>query len=281
VVLRLPADMYRHENAPTEWWWHTGTLKAGNRTFGFEINAASFVSRGYGFSQIMLSDVERDKHYQRSAPYALGTFDVNTWAEADTAKPWYARLGQEGNHLSAIEVTNGGSGYTGNALCVIEGGGGKEAVAFAQYYEKTGKIIGVAILSAGRFPDSILRSSSTHRSIARNSRSSRRAASTKASARARARSSFNRSQAPRGMNRRFDAERAGSGATVRRSVPRIGHTGPRLSQRARSLMTSARTRAPAARSADVADSASLWLIPSLHGTKIMPVGHTACRKRAS
>lgn len=149
VVLHLPADMYRHANAPTEWWWLTGTLKAGNRTFGLEINAASFIKDGYAFSQIMLSDVERDKHYQRSAPYGAGTFDIHTWAEADTTKPWYARLGQEGNQLSAIEVTDGGSGYTDNAICAIEGGGGEGALAVALHNPTTGKIIQIAILSAG------------------------------------------------------------------------------------------------------------------------------------
>ena len=41
-AIRLPANHYLHRGAPTEWWWHVGTLKAGSRTFGFEINAASF-----------------------------------------------------------------------------------------------------------------------------------------------------------------------------------------------------------------------------------------------
>ena len=47
VVLTLPKDMYLHLGAPTEWWWHIGTLRAGNRTFGFEINAASFAKDGW------------------------------------------------------------------------------------------------------------------------------------------------------------------------------------------------------------------------------------------
>ena len=38
-MLSLPKDMYLHQGAPTEWWWHTGTLRAGNRTFGFEVSA--------------------------------------------------------------------------------------------------------------------------------------------------------------------------------------------------------------------------------------------------
>src|SRR5262249_43501484 len=66
VVLHLPEDMYRHPGAPTEWWWHTGTLRAGERTFGFEINAASFIDRGLAFSQILLTDVQTSRVFQRS-----------------------------------------------------------------------------------------------------------------------------------------------------------------------------------------------------------------------
>jgi hypothetical protein len=55
----LPADQYLHRGAPTEWWWHVGTLQSGDRIFGFEINAAAFSDRGYAFSQIMLTDVTR------------------------------------------------------------------------------------------------------------------------------------------------------------------------------------------------------------------------------
>ena len=43
---------------------------------------------------------------------------------------------------------------------------------------------------------------------------------------------------------------------------------------ASSNSTAVRTRAPAARSVGAAFSASLWLIPRSHGTKIIPVGHT-------
>ena len=39
-------------------------------------------------------------------------------------------------------------------------------------------------------------------------------------------------------------------------------------------MASSRVWHPAARSSGVAFSISLWLIPSSHGTKIMPVGAT-------
>jgi len=94
VVLTLPKDMYLHLGAPTEWWWHIGTLRAGNRTFGFEINAASFAKDGLGFSQIMLSDVATQSHYQRTAPFFPPfLYNPETWAESSPSKPWYARLG--------------------------------------------------------------------------------------------------------------------------------------------------------------------------------------------
>ena len=87
-VIRLPADHYLHLGAPTEWWWHMGTLKAGERTFGFEINAANFTI--VAFTQIMLTDVKKNKHYKQTKVYESLPPD---WAEADPAKPWYVKLG--------------------------------------------------------------------------------------------------------------------------------------------------------------------------------------------
>ena len=149
VVLRLPADMYMHPGAPTEWWWHTGTLKAGTRTFGFEINAAAFAKDNYAFSQVMLTDVEKNKHYQRTTPFLPPLmFDPNKWAEADTTKDWYARLGDETNHLSTIEVTNGGSGYATSPAVEITGGGGALALAFAVLDAK-GSVAAIVLASPG------------------------------------------------------------------------------------------------------------------------------------
>jgi hypothetical protein len=90
-VIKLPADQYLHPGAPTEWWWHTGTLKAGNRIFGFEINAASFIGQTppFAFSQVMLTDVANKIHYQQTA---LQTID-NKWAESDPKKAWYVTMG--------------------------------------------------------------------------------------------------------------------------------------------------------------------------------------------
>jgi len=94
IAISLPADAYLHVGAPREWWWHIGTLRAGERIFGFEINAAGFaVPEGpvaaACFSQVMLSDPANEKHYKKTAPY---DFDP-AWAESDPSRPWHAKMG--------------------------------------------------------------------------------------------------------------------------------------------------------------------------------------------
>ena len=148
VVLTLPKDMYLHLGAPTEWWWHIGTLRAGNRVFGFEINAASFAKDGLGFSQVMLSDVANQMHYQRTAPFFPPfMYDPATWAESSPAKPWYARLGDPDNVLSGIDVTEGGSGYASPPLVLVTGGGGIGALAAAAL--DNGRVSAIALISPG------------------------------------------------------------------------------------------------------------------------------------
>lgn len=85
VVLHLPKDQYLHIGAPTEWWWHTGTLKAGGRVFGFEINTAAFYP--LGFFQVMLTDVENQKHYQLTSLIP----GIKDWAESDPSKDWWVK----------------------------------------------------------------------------------------------------------------------------------------------------------------------------------------------
>ena len=149
VVLHLPKDMYLHLGAPTEWWWHIGTLKAGSRTFGFEINAASFAEDRLAFSQIMLSDVDKQKHYQRTAPFFPPfMFNKDTWAESDPGKNWFARLGDADNHLSGIEVTDAGSGYSTDPLIAITGGGGIGAIAIP-VRNPAGGIADIVLVSPG------------------------------------------------------------------------------------------------------------------------------------
>lgn len=96
--IHLPADQYRHVGAPTEWWWHIGTLKAGDRIFGFEINAAGYPDYipnvKYAFTQVMLSDVANAKHYQKTTGYLPPNVDFNTWAQSDPTKDWHVGLGR-------------------------------------------------------------------------------------------------------------------------------------------------------------------------------------------
>ena len=150
VAIDLPADQYLHRGAPTEWWWHIGTLKAGDRTFGFEINAASFEGNLHiGFTQIMLTDVANNAHYQRTTPFAPPLlFNGDLWAEHDPTRDWYAQLGTVENVLSAVALTAAGSGYTKAPAVEIAGGGGSGAIA-AAVLGKDGSIAQVVLLSPG------------------------------------------------------------------------------------------------------------------------------------
>lgn len=133
VVLSMPDDMYRHDGAPTEWWWHIGTLRAGDRVFGFELNAASFTGQNFAMTQLSLSDVEGNRHYERTQVYGpepVGVFDIATWAEGDPSKDWYAKLGDPSWQVGGFSVTNPGSGYTKAPDVTIEGDG-KDASAAA------------------------------------------------------------------------------------------------------------------------------------------------------
>ncbi len=149
VVLRLPQDMYLHEGAPTEWWWHIGTLRAGERVFGFEINAASFEGQGFAFTQVMLSDVARDTHYQRTTPFVPPVFSPSGWAQSDPSKDWYARLGAADSKLNAFAVLEPGSGYTSSPRVEIVGGSGSGAAALATVDPATGRLANVVLVSAG------------------------------------------------------------------------------------------------------------------------------------
>lgn len=149
VVLSLPKDMYAHPGAPTEWWWHIGTLRAGERVFGFEINAASFAGQGFAFTQVMLSDVARDTHYQRTTPFVPLTFDPTRWAASDPSQDWYARLGSADGKLNAFAVVEPGSGYASPPQVEIVGGGGSGAAAVAAVDPATGGVANVLLVSPG------------------------------------------------------------------------------------------------------------------------------------
>ncbi|MEI9906056.1 MAG: lipocalin-like domain-containing protein [Asticcacaulis sp.] len=101
-AISLPQDQYAHPGAPTEWWWHVGTLVTGDgHKFGFEVNATGMVA--YGFTQICITDVEQQKHYQNVNPVAPLPQD---WAQADTSQPWSVRLG--GSDAGTISMTEVG-----------------------------------------------------------------------------------------------------------------------------------------------------------------------------
>jgi predicted secreted hydrolase len=147
VVLSQPKDMYLHQGAPTEWWWYTGTLHSGSRTFGFEINAASFIKQGFAFSQLSLTDVQNQKHYQRTTPYIPPkAFNGSTWAQSNITKPWSAHLGSSTQPLSGVQVTNAGTGYTKASVTFT--GNGKGATGRVTL-DKTGGVGGVLVTNPG------------------------------------------------------------------------------------------------------------------------------------
>jgi predicted secreted hydrolase len=147
----MPADQYMHRGAPTEWWWHTGTLKSGDRVFGFEINAVAYSDRGFAFSQVMLTDVANSSHYQRTTIYQPpANVDLNNWAEHDVTKDWHVGLGSASNCLSTIQVTNPGTGYTSDPTIAINGGGGSQAIAYAKAVPLLDGIYAVQLTNPGR-----------------------------------------------------------------------------------------------------------------------------------
>ena len=87
--IELPRDHYAHPGAPSEWWWHIGTLRSGDRVFGFEINATGRPDGGYGFTQIMVTDVANKKHYQATSAVMPLPQD---WAESDPSRRWSVNL---------------------------------------------------------------------------------------------------------------------------------------------------------------------------------------------
>ena len=151
-AISLPADHYMHRGAPTEWWWHVGTLRdtASDSVFGFEINAASLGS--FAMTQVMLTDVAKQVHYSRTARHVPPVdFDPATWAEHDVTRDWHVELGSEGSALSGIEVVSGGDGFSadGDDLeIIIVGGGGSlgDAVPIIE----NGTVIAVKLLNPGR-----------------------------------------------------------------------------------------------------------------------------------
>jgi predicted secreted hydrolase len=101
----LPRDQYAHPGAPKEWWWHTGTLRAGKRLFGFEINPNGRWDDKIQYVELMVTDVHHGKHYHLTAGHGGWNDD---WAESDPSKPWYARMKSNASDLHpwALSMTS-------------------------------------------------------------------------------------------------------------------------------------------------------------------------------
>ena len=102
-AIQLPRDQYGHEGAPTEWWWHVGTLKtADGRAFGFEINACGVLA-GLAFTEIAITDLQNQVHYQ--IVNDMSPVPAN-WAEYDPTQPWFVSLpGTAGSANGAVSMT--------------------------------------------------------------------------------------------------------------------------------------------------------------------------------
>lgn len=115
-VIQLPKDHYLHIGTPTEWWWHTGTLKSGSRTLGFEINASSLKYNPsnpsgnspipFGLTQVMLTDVSNGRHFEKTTISPPPFFNPDTWAEHDPSKDWSVELGNVSMHAPQVEPTD-------------------------------------------------------------------------------------------------------------------------------------------------------------------------------
>ncbi|MDD5057451.1 MAG: lipocalin-like domain-containing protein [Sideroxydans sp.] len=108
--IQLPRDQYAHDAAPTEWWWHIGTLTGiDGRQFGFEVNACAVRAGGaveLAFTEIAVTDVKAQKHYQIVNDLMGATVPAD-WAESDTSKPWHVSLpGSAGTADGCVEMTS-------------------------------------------------------------------------------------------------------------------------------------------------------------------------------
>lgn len=88
--IELPKDQFGHRTASTEWWWHIGTLRAGDRVLGFEITASGYPAAPtpFAISQIMLTDVANLVHYQQTTLFPFG----DGFAQYDASQPWFVQL---------------------------------------------------------------------------------------------------------------------------------------------------------------------------------------------
>lgn len=101
IGIALPEDQYAHAGAPTEWWWHVGTLESEDgRKFGFEINAANM--KIFAYTQIAITDVQNQCNYQKVTIISCD----KDWAEYNPNKPWFVKLTPSGTEQKngAVEM---------------------------------------------------------------------------------------------------------------------------------------------------------------------------------
>lgn len=98
--ISLPQDQYPHPGAPAEWWWHVGTLYAGERKFGFEISVGGLSNSKTLMASIMVTDVETGIHYQRQSFFPWR----DTWAQGVPGQPLNVQVGDSSNN-SLITMT--------------------------------------------------------------------------------------------------------------------------------------------------------------------------------
>ena len=106
-AISLPKDQFGHEEAPKEWWWHTGTLVTEDgRAFGFEINATGMTgtSSTYAFTQIEITDSITKRNYQNVAAYIPRPAD---WCQYNTDSAWHVTLEKPNNSFVKMTAIDG------------------------------------------------------------------------------------------------------------------------------------------------------------------------------
>ncbi len=125
-ALVFPADFGSHPAARTEWWYLTGALQAGERTFGFQVtffrsrtglsgdHRSRFAASQIVFAHAALSDVQvsRQRHDQRLARAGFG---IATAAEGDTQvrlRDWsLLRQGPADSSRYEVRVASDSAGF--------------------------------------------------------------------------------------------------------------------------------------------------------------------------
>lgn len=106
--IELPRDQFAHQGAIAEWWWHVGTLRSGDRLFGFEVNATGGYASGstgpdqYAFTQIMISDVQNGLRFGQ----AMLHDPPGAWAQYDPTQPWFVSLGADPKAPGSVRMSS-------------------------------------------------------------------------------------------------------------------------------------------------------------------------------